>query len=115
MHETNRKITPKTTQTHKKSYSDLEFILGFVDYFRKKNNITPTNGRKPEGSCEMYGRDSYNLLYTQLIYTPFGDSGWLELEHTPNKENVVEEIKLYFKKYPQEIKKLPKKHLKYLL
>lgn len=76
---------------------ELEIILKFVKEYRSKRNIVPTVGYKPEGSGEMYG-EGYMLLFRQLIYTPEGTGGWLELDDPKIRSLVIREIENFGQK-----------------
>ena len=55
-----------------------EEIVRCVKNIRLQHNIQPCPGRKFETSCFAFG-EAHNLFWCQLVTTPEGQDGWLEL------------------------------------
>jgi hypothetical protein len=94
-----------------KKKEKYELILKYVAAFRKKNDITPTPGRKKEGSCYHQGEFN-NLMYAQLIHTPYGDGCWTQLEDKEVFQGIfklakehIAEVKEFVPKTQDELEK----------
>ena len=72
-------------------------ILKFVKDFREEygiDELTPDD--KWESSGGMHGEGKI-LLFRQLVYTPEGRGGWLELKDANVRNLVIKEIEKYQK------------------
>lgn len=67
-------------------------IIEFIHRKRREQKIIPTPGFKSEPSCFMNG-EFHNLLWFQLMKTPEGDGGWLELKDATILDGIFEEVK----------------------
>jgi len=86
------RIVDECISQQKERVSEIARIIAFVEDYRTRYNIIPTNGYKPELSCYAFG-EFYNLLYRQLVLTINGDAGWKEIENDEIRKGVLEEIK----------------------
>jgi len=79
--------------TEPQRVSEMALIVEFVKAYRLAFGVPVSPGYKPELSCVSFG-DAHNLLYCQLVTTPEGIGGWLELNgHHELVRMVVDEIR----------------------
>ncbi len=84
-------------------------VKEFVEWYRRRFSVITTPGRKAELSCEMHG-EFYNLLFRQLMTTPYGESAWLELFSSsgsinqPILEGLLREIERFLSSQTVETK-----------
>jgi hypothetical protein len=70
---------------------NIALVNEFVHIFRKVDKVIVEAGSKPEPSCIHFG-EGKNLLYSQLVTTPDGESEWLQLQYDDTLQVVVEAV-----------------------
>ena len=73
----------------------IALIKLWVENYRKKNSITPSDGPKFELSCTMEG-EGHNLVMRQLVPTTFDKGSWIS--EIQNGDNEILDLALEYMK-----------------